>query len=85
MQIISQMWSISFSSPALAVTDSSFDIVEPSYELHFYRSRSKGDNVQGSIRPSVHPPISALTAEPILGAKSKEESLSTQGVCLCVK
>ncbi len=43
-----------------------------------------------SVRPSVRPSASALTAD-IRGsalpsaAKSKEESLSVQGVCLCVE
>ncbi len=61
--------------------------------IHFegyYRPRNEGDNVFRSVRPSVRPPVlraavdnrgSALPG----AAKSEEESLSVQGVCLCVE
>ncbi len=39
-------------------------------------------SVRPSVRPSVRLSVSALTAEP---TKSKEESLSVQGVCLCAE
>ncbi len=40
------------------------------HTIFYYRPRSEGDNVLGSVRPSVRPSVSALTAEPsILGAR----------------
>ncbi len=65
--------------------------------IHFYRPRSEGDNVLGSVRPSVCLSVCqfvlALLFEPFddirgsalpSAATSKEESLPVSGVCLCV-
>ena len=46
-----------------------------------YRPRSERDNVLGSVRPS---DLSQLNCLPS-AAKSKKESLSVHGVCLCVE
>ncbi len=52
----------------------------------FLSTAKRVDNVLGSVCPSVRPSVrrSPLSAVPS-AAKSKEESLSVRGVCLCVE
>ena len=51
---------------------------EPATSQHYYRPRSEGDNVLGSVRLSVCPSVGPHTAE-----DNKSPGVC-QGVCLCV-